>query len=1132
MNTAILRTIVACCLAMMMIMFSRTDVSAQGVPQAMNYQAAVRDSLGLPLADKDIGVRISILRGSSSGEPVYVEQHHVRTDDLGLFVVAIGRGESKSGAFGAVDWSARDYWLKIDVDVHGGTDFIELGAQQLYSVPFALMAERSRYSDTAKVALRSLGPAGSDGDSLAWKIGGNRGIDPEHNFIGTADSADFIVRTNGKIRFIIGADGSFHVGDLRPVETNMVVVSDDSQGGTLGSRPLIDLIDMAVLRKLDSMLFADPLFIHHIISRLNIDLAHDSVFIREVTSDSLFVSRLHHTINSLLLKDSSFITSLTRHLETLIRRDTMRVETIVRGLDTLLSRDSVFIARLTSDSTFIERLETIGERFFWSLTGSTGTDPSRNFLGTRDSRPLAIRTDNVERMRVDGNGNVGIGTVAPTERLHVAGNIRSEGLAGGDRRLMVAQPDGRMAAPGYVGDVILPQIDTALANDPTFVTSLTNNNTFITNVQGLGDSSYWSLTGSAGLDPSRNFLGTTDNSPLALRTNDVERMRVDATGNVGIGTATPEEKLHVAGDIKVDGLSGPAPRLMVAGVDGKLGASSDVGPIIVPQIDTVLANDPTFVTSLTTSGTFINRVKIIGDSSYWSLTGSAGTDPSQNFLGTTDNSPLALRTNDVERMRVDATGNVGIGTATPEEKLHVAGDIKVDGLSGPAPRLMVAGVDGKLGASSDVGSIIVSQIDTVLANDPTFVNAIITSDLFATNLRMVGDTMFWALDGSAGLDPSRNFLGTTDNSPLALRTGDVERLRIDATGNVGIGTATPGERLHLSDGNVLISNTTNTAGELRLQEPSGSGSNYIALRAPSLASNVVFTLPASLGTANTILTSDGAGGLSWTDPSVLVGSSIWGVGGNTGLTNPNFGTLDDQPINFITGSGGPNVRLRIDANGNVGIGTTAPQHRLHVVNDSTGDELAAVYGVATQSATDQAIGLWGDASGTDAGNTGTIGVLATGNGSTSVGATNAAIQINDGEIRVGRTTETGTGYTPVEGAAAGISYTAEGPSGVIEVANLGGLLGTLGIGQSLILNHMPVNNRYVKPNSIILLQVINASGLTLGNLLNLTFSTLVDDRTDGSFMVSVSAHYAGLLPLVLGVTDAVRIGYVVINPAQ
>src|SRR5690606_15428046 len=125
----------------------------------------------------------------------------------------------------------------------------------------------------------------------------------------------------------------------------------------------------------------------------------------------------------------------------------------------------------------------------------------------------------------------------------------------------------RMAAPGYVGDVILPQIDTALANDPTFVTMLTNNNTFITNVQGLGDSSYWSLTGSAGLDPSRNFLGTTDNSPLALRTNDVERMRVDAAGNVGIGTAAPEEKLHVAGDIKVDGLSGPAPRLMVAGVD-------------------------------------------------------------------------------------------------------------------------------------------------------------------------------------------------------------------------------------------------------------------------------------------------------------------------------------------------------------------------------------------------------------------------------------------------------------------------------------------------------------------------------------------------------------------------------------
>jgi len=55
----------------------------------------------------------------------------------------------------------------------------------------------------------------------------------------------------------------------------------------------------------------------------------------------------------------------------------------------------------------------------------------------------------------------------------------------------------------------------------------------------------------------------------------------------------------------------------------------------------------------------------------WEITGNLGTNPVNDFLGTQDNAALAIRTNDVEHIRVDTSGNVGIGTSAPVSPLDV-----------------------------------------------------------------------------------------------------------------------------------------------------------------------------------------------------------------------------------------------------------------------------------------------------------------------------------------------------------------------------------------------------------------------------------------------------------------------------
>lgn len=132
-----------------------------------------------------------------------------------------------------------------------------------------------------------------------------------------------------------------------------------------------------------------------------------------------------------------------------------------------------------------------------------------------------------------------------------------------------------------------------------------------------------------------------------------------ASGSVGIGTTTPDPSAKL--DIRSVGKGLLLPHMTQAQRDA---IPSPAKGLLIYQTD----NNPGFFYY---TGSIWSGLQVKGKS--WSTTGNQGTNPSTNFLGTTDAQDLVIKTNAVQRMRITKTGSVGIGTGTPAAKLQVTG---------------------------------------------------------------------------------------------------------------------------------------------------------------------------------------------------------------------------------------------------------------------------------------------------------------------------------------------------------------------------------------------------------------------------------------------------------------------------
>lgn len=139
-------------LIIVLIAFLTANFYAQ-TPEKMSYQAVIRDSNRNLISNQQVGMRISILKDSLTGNVVYTETQVSNTNVNGLISIKIGGGTN----FDTIDWSSGSYFIKTETDPTGGSNYTIIGTSQLLSVPYALFANNGSkwYSDNKNIFYNS-----------------------------------------------------------------------------------------------------------------------------------------------------------------------------------------------------------------------------------------------------------------------------------------------------------------------------------------------------------------------------------------------------------------------------------------------------------------------------------------------------------------------------------------------------------------------------------------------------------------------------------------------------------------------------------------------------------------------------------------------------------------------------------------------------------------------------------------------------------------------------------------------------------------------------------------------------------------------------------------------------------------